>query len=98
MYDGSISSLVGAVLYVVAPVLLVVVLLLLLRAVIAGGIRDGLRAARTGEDPDTILKRRYALGEIDESEFQRCQRLLSTPQHPSSDNSSPGEHPSALDP
>lgn len=49
---------------------------LVLRAIVAGGVREGIRAARRDEDPLTILEQRYARGEIDETEYERRRAVL----------------------
>ncbi len=76
MFDGSVTSVLVTVLYVAAPLLLLVAVLLLLRAVIAGGVRGGLRDAMKDEDPVVVLQRRYARGEIDEAEYVHRREVL----------------------
>ena len=67
-----ITLLLEVALLVAIPVLV----LLVLRALIAGGVRAGVSAARGEEEPLVILQRRYARGEIDEAEFERRRAVL----------------------
>lgn len=76
MSDGSLASLVAAVVYLVAPLLLLIAALLFLRAIIASGVRDGIRGARKDEDPLVVLQRRYARGEIDQAEYEHRKEVL----------------------
>ena len=77
---GLFLGVVGQLAMVVAiPVLL----LLVLRAVIAGGVREGMQDAMHGahrdDDPLTILQRRFARGEIDQAEYDERRRILTGP-------------------
>lgn len=62
-----VGPFVGTILFVAFMLLGILVL----RAIIAGGVRDGIRDANRDEDPLVILQRRYARGEIDEAEYER---------------------------
>jgi uncharacterized membrane protein len=72
LFVGVVTQL---ALFVAVPVLL----LLVLRAVIAGGVRDGIRSAHRDDDPLTILQRRFARGEIGEAEYAERRRILTGP-------------------
>ena len=84
---GDVVSDFGFFLGVVTQLALVVavpvLLLLVLRAVISGGVRDGMQDAMGGahrdDDPLTILQRRFARGEIDEAEYAERRRILTGP-------------------
>ena len=70
---------VGVVVQLALFVAIPVLLLLLLRAVIVGGVRDGIKIAHRDDDPLTILQRRFARGEIDQAEYAERRRILTGP-------------------
>jgi putative membrane protein len=73
-HDGGMIS--GSVFMWVFWLILLVLVLLVIRAVV-GSISTGSGTSQsTGESPLEILKKRYALGEIDEEEFKRRRREL----------------------
>jgi putative membrane protein len=50
--------------------LVAIVVLVLVVRMVAGSL--GVPGSRVDESPEQILKRRYAKGEIDREEYQRC--------------------------
>ena len=67
---------VGLLFIIAFYVLAIVVGALVLRWTIAGGVERGIRGARQDEDPLIILQRRYARGEIDDTEYERRRQML----------------------
>lgn len=76
MNEVGAGAFVAPIVLVVFFVVFILLVILVLRAIIAGGVREGIRSARKDEDPLVILQRRYARGEIDEVEYERRRREL----------------------
>ena len=76
---SDVGLFLGVVTQLAMVVAIPVLLLLVLRAVISGGVRDGIRTAHRDDDPLTILQRRFARGEIDQAEYAERRRILTGP-------------------